>query len=179
MADNGSKTAPATKADPAPWTVRDTNCKLDETRTHEIVVDGAIKAYKFTYHADVPMPEGHAKKYMHDDAFVVLRPDGQRVKAAISITRGFDANKLVLAADECVARLEELSMESLLDRAAPMAGGETLSLRSGKKAVIEFLIQARKKKITQNLSPEKREAGGDVEDMSEAELKRIAELEAA
>ena len=177
MADNGSKTtsAPPTKAERAPWTVQDTNCKPEETRTHEIVVDGLIKAYPFKYGVELSMPEGNARKFMHDPAFIVKNPEGRRVKPAISITRGFDASgNLILADDECVARLEELSMESLLDRAAPMKDGEKLSLKSGKAAVIKFLTEARRTKIAQNISPVKDLA---VDEMSDLDFKRMAELE--
>ena len=172
MADNGSKTVSAPA--PKPWTVQDTTCKPDETRTHQIVVDGIIKSYDFKYFAEIHMPEGHARKFVHIPEFIVTNPDGRRVKAAISITRGFDANgNMTLADDECIARLEELSMESLLDRAAPMKDGEKLSLKSGKAAVIKFLTEARRKKLTQNLSPEKVAA----DELSDIELKRLGELE--
>jgi len=174
VADNGSKA----KSEVPMWTVVDTNCKASETRTHAIMVDGQERPYTFKYAEDLPMPEAHARKFVHDLAFDVKNADGRRIKPAIPITKGFDG-RFTLDDDQCVARLDELSMESLLDRAAPLPGGEKLSLKSGKAAVIKFLIDARKKKLTQNLSPEKRETDGETDEMSAAELQRMAELEAA
>lgn len=182
MADNGSKTTSSPKADP--WSVVDTTCVAGgPKRTHEIIVDGLVKPYHFEYGVPHPMPEAHARKFVHIPEFTVTNAEGRRVKAAIPITRGFDKDgKLTLLDDECVARLEELSMESLLDRAAPLQGGEKLSLKSGKAAVTKFLVEARKKKLTQNLSREKRETDGETEDMSADDefMKRLAtELENA
>ena len=180
MADNGSKTMPVTKSDLAPWTVQDTTCVAGgPKRTHEIIVDGRIKPCTFEYGVPLSMQESHARKFVHIPEFIVLNAEGKRVKPAIPITLGFDASgKLTLAEDQCVARLDELSMESLLSRAAPLLGGEKMTLKTGKATVIAFLIEARKK-ITQNLSPERRESDGEADEMSDAEVKRLAELEAA
>lgn len=181
MADNGSKTAPATKSDFAPWSVQDTTCVAGgPKRTHEIIVDGLIKPCAFEYGVPLTMPESHARKFVHIPEFIVLNAEGKRVKPAISITLGFDAaGKLTLADDQCVARLDELSMESLLSRASPLLGGEKMTLKTGKATVIAFLIEARKKKLVQNISTEKRASGDDADEMSDAEVQRMAELEAA
>jgi hypothetical protein len=175
VADNGSKTAPVTKADLAPWTVQDTTCVAGgPRRTHEIIVDGLIKPCTFEYGIPLPLPESHACKFVHIPEFIVTNAEGKRVKPAIPITAGFDASgKFALAEDQCVARLDELSMESLLARAAPLVGGEKMTLKTGKATVIAFLIESRKKKLVQNISQAKPEP----DEMSDLELQRMAELE--
>jgi len=181
VADNGSKTTPVTKSDLAPWSVQDTTCVAGgPKRTHEIIVDGHIKPQSFEYGVPLAMPETHARKFVHIPEFIVLNAEGKRVKPAIPITMGFDASgKLTLAEDQCVARLDELSMESLLSRAAPLLGGEKMTLKTGKSAVIAFLIDARKKKITQNISTDKRDGDVETDEMSDAEMRRMAEFEVA
>lgn len=161
-----------------PYTVQDHTCvNGGPPRVHSIIIDGRERPVSFTFGVPLEMPEAHARKFLRDPAFEVMDEKGNQIRPAIPITRGFDRTEL--AEHECVARLDELTIDSLVERAGPLPGGERMNHKVGKTALIAFLIASRKKKLRQNLSPEVRDTSGDTDEMSDGELARMAEIETA
>lgn len=145
-------------------------------RTHEIVYDGKVKAFTFKYGEKQKMPVDLALKFLKHDAFVVTDPDtGNRYEptpAAPDMGLG-----VKLQPGECVARYDELSLESLIVRAKQLPGGEKLNRNLGKQAVIDFIL----KQETAKLSLVKAGAdedvaavrGGSSDGMTKAEVDKL------
>ena len=189
-------TAPPPSQMPAKrWSVIDTTCvntpppnalpgSPAPPRVHDLVINGQVRSYIFNYGKPLEMTEAEARKFMAIEAFQVFNTQGDRVLPTVSVFEGIGTNRRELANNECIARFDELTLDSLRDRAAPLPGGENIIRANTPKAeVIAFMIGARKKKQALERAPEKAPARSfdpdDVDDMDEMEARRMAEFEDA
>lgn len=121
-------------------------------RTHEIVVDKRRVSYKFSVNAPIEMPESHARKFLPIESFAVCDMDEARIFPTVPLNKGV-VDKIALADNECVARLEELTIDALVARANVLPGGERISKNYGKDEVITFLLAARKNVVASMRPP--------------------------
>lgn len=173
---------------PRRWSVLDTTCVSTPPpnaapgtkalpRVHEHLFDDGVRSYEFYFGKRLEMTEAEARKFVMHESFHVFNTDGDRVLPTITVFRGFGDTTEKLADNECVARFDELTIEALHERAAPLPGGEHINRKTGKAGIIAFLISSRKKKLNQNRSAETREVGGDVDDLDPRDVARMMELE--
>ena len=137
----------------APWKVCDLNQRGDAGRVHHIIV----KTYpdqpnrepdlmSYTLFSDdskaCPMPMEHAMKFLVDDAFKVVMPNGRRA----ATTKKFDpsAPLKVLAIDEIIVKYHELSRDALLRRVRLLPNSDTVPQNATVEEMAEVLIRNRK-----------------------------------
>lgn len=187
MADNEQQPASdtkvaetkATKADPKvkpngrKYKVFDTSCTgSSRKRTHDVMVDGELRQVEFNYPNAVEMPFAHAMKFLRegfivkdDEGNVVNRPNEQTVESVVAF-----------GTDSVVARLTELTAESLFTRVATLPGGEAFRANSSKNDMVAFLEESAKKKLGRSKRDPDDATGGE---MSDAELDSMGLSEAA
>lgn len=145
MSDTETKTeTPVETDEKETLLVTDTNVSQRfPKRTHAMIVGGVERGYTFEWDkGPLRMPVAEAHKFLIDEAFVVENDEGKRVPP---LTLKRDSN--VLAEDEVVATLSELTVEALLKRAHAQVGGEDLRKQNGKPKIVEFLIEKQRAKI--------------------------------
>lgn len=126
-----------------------TTCKvrdllaLDQPRTHELPgEDGRLVSYTFKPREHLPMPMAQAMMLVANDGFEVLDPAGKRLQVRTPGGQGGASKGIVLRPDEVVARLDELTLDALLQRATRLPGGDELKKNDGKDKVIAFMLSA-------------------------------------
>lgn len=113
-------------------------------RIHEQVVNGQVKAYKFTHGEALPMVRAEAMKFARHASFTVTDKDGHRIEPRIEAPSN---NKpFLLAEDQIVARLSELSNGALLTRVQMEPGGERFEKTTPREKQIGFLVNLRKQR---------------------------------
>jgi len=158
------------------WKVIDKNTKMGEpARFHDCVVDGRIVSYGFEANKGTEMLEAHARKFVPNDSFEVTDDTGRIVTASIPVLKGFSADReSILEDDECVAKFDELTVDALYERAAPLPGGEKIKKNAKKDDLIDFLLTARAAKLAQ-LRPKAlgEDVDGNKDEFSRGELDNI------
>lgn len=137
-------------------------------RKHELIVEGQQFLYAFEAGQRVPMPRVHALRFN-------LAPEGFEVTydaagKTIVEAAGPDAGRAalpVLEPDQVIARLDELTLDALLNRANVLDGGERLTKRDGKDTIMAFLKGTR-------AAP--KDDGDDVQLMDEADTDGLKDL---
>lgn len=153
--------------------VWDQNCtRSSGVREHDIMVDDELFTYDFRFGQPVPMPRSHAMKFAVHDAWLVRDQHGNEV---LVTPPGDPALAPVLEPDQCVAYFEELTLDSLKARAAPLHGGEKLS-RANKQEIIDFLVGYNTSGPGATARPE---PPVETEDMSPDELAAMFDSQAA
>lgn len=136
-------------------------------REHEIIFNGEIETIHFEYNKPTLMPFEKAIKF-RQEGFIVKDPNGFQV---VGPNKQVDTITDKLAPDEVIARLDELTIESLIVRAVMRPGGEHYSKSSSKTDLIKFLLKdkgvkpARRGRPTEDLI--------DDEPMSDEQLRNM------
>ena len=140
-------------------------------RTHEVSVDGRLIPYSFAFGIPTEMAESHARKLVPIiEGFDVRNEQDIRVLPTIPVTKGYGGKDQLLADDECVARLSELTMPALLERAWVLPGGEKITKNVGKDDIVNFIRDSRKS--VERAKFGKPDLGSD--DMTEEEIAALA-----
>jgi len=98
------------------------------------------RTYPITSDSNKPceVPLEDAYTFLIDEAFEVRGPDGKVITPPSN--KKPDSGRLVLEEDEVVARLEELTQESLIKRAKRFAGSEVIKKTTAKDDIISFIL---------------------------------------
>jgi len=153
--DQPAEATPATRG-PTAFVLDTTATPEVSKRTHQQLIDGKLESFTFTHNVALELPYAIAMKFSNHESFIVTKesPDGARVMPAPAV----DANdRLKLAADEVVANLDELKVESLYQRAASQPGGEKFKTNTKRDVLISFLHEAAlrdRNKVEKNADPE-------------------------
>lgn len=148
-------------------------------RIHSISVGGVHRNYTFLPDTALKMPLADALQFLRHDFFQVS-VDGQRLKRPLDIQ---DLAKTIdpktLPPDQCVAEYSELTADALLIRCKMQPGGSNLSARSGREALVKFLVGLRRQsmKATADVFISKRDP--DLEEMGADELAEMMPMEDA
>ena len=159
--------------------VTDTTAQPDQpARIHEVVVGERIFSYPFKYHEPIEMPFAHAMKFVPIPSFIVEDEKGERVIAAPKTPDRHSTERLVLQADEVVAKVEELTIDALLKRVLPLRGGEKFKKQDGKAAIAAFLVAHRrggeeKKASAAKVGDDAQPATVEVSDMTARDVDKI------
>lgn len=151
---------PAAKPAIAKRTMRvlDTTAIAGPPREHEQILDGQIKAFKFEAGKGLELPEAIAVKFLKHDGFKLVDEDDNVIEYQRAPKQPDElqaGEKLILAGDEIVARLDELTNAALLKRAMAMPGGERFANEPNRAAIIAFMIQTKAKIAKANISKDK------------------------
>lgn len=163
--------------------VMDSRAPSGVTREHEIIVkkfdDGReplTKKYKLgSDEPGTPMPMEHALKFLSDNSFYVMAPDGKRVTPPPKIEGGTGGYELPL--DQTIANWDELAKAALFKRCKVVPGSEDIQPSDPNEKMIAFLINWRKAQsagaegIAQEL--QERLAGGNMEGMHPSEVNKL------
>lgn len=131
-------------------------------RTHVLVVDGLNKSFTFQPHEAKELPPAIAVRFLKDEAFKLVDKEGnpieyrRRPRLPEELGAG---ERLAVADDEVIARLEELTDKALQLRALELTGGEKFAEAANRADMIAFLTEHRKKRAKANAAPP--EVGGD------------------
>ncbi len=113
-------------------------------RTHEIMTEGRLVPFTFTYGKAIEMPEPQARKFVPIvEGFEVLDDTGKRVLPTIPVTHGYGDTPVALEDDQCIARLSELNLPALLERVWVLPGGEAFTAKSKREDVTGFIQKTR------------------------------------
>jgi hypothetical protein len=161
--------------------VQDTTATADyPTRTHELVVDGAVKRFTFNVGERHKLPVEIALRFLKVKSFIVTDENEKRYDPTPVDPQASDFQ---LADNEVVALVSELSTEALVIRAKQIPGGEKMKAKDGREALIEFVHgsilkkRAEKAAVASNSADGRRvtvagdPAGGD--DMTASEVDRM------
>lgn len=163
-------TTTATAERPEMMNVLDTTAQA-APRTHTILVNGL--EVNHTFHAGTPLtlPFAHAMRFVAIPSFVVTDPaNGDRISPPADPKKSETTLGVILDDGEVVARLDELHIDALILRANLIPGGEGMSKRSGKDAVLAFLADhLRSRKTAARKDAAKPEKG----EMSPADLDKM------
>ena len=137
------------------FTVFDLNQRGDQPRKHDVIVklekatDGTITGaetvqYELYSNKGCKMPMEHALKFLCDAAFKVVNNEGNRVMPVPK----FDASKpiTVLADDEIVCKIVELSRDALMRRVKVLPGSEEVRGDAKASELAAFLVSWNKAK---------------------------------
>lgn len=109
------------------------------SRIHELAdANGRRINVEFPVDKYVELPLTLALPLVGNNGFEVIGPDGKILKPA----RARGAETLTLDYDQTIARYSELTIEALIERARPLPGGDKLSRKDGKDAIINFILEA-------------------------------------
>jgi hypothetical protein len=153
---------------------------LDVPRRHDVLLDNDhVVTYAFLENQKVEMPAAHAIRLGNADRnFEVYREDGSRLDVHATATKPAEGQlPPPIPRGCCIAKFEELSVDSLVIRAVALKGGMGLSKRNGKEALVNFLTEA-------TAQPEpivEKDGVGDAEaeDLGDADLKKLWEEDEA
>jgi hypothetical protein len=113
-------------------------------RTHEIMIEGRLVPITFAYGKALELPEPTARKFVPiQEGFEVLDEQGKRVLPTIPVTHGYGDSQAKLEDDQCIARLAELNLPALLERAWVLPGGEAFTAKSKREDVVGFIQKTR------------------------------------
>jgi hypothetical protein len=113
-------------------------------RIHEQPLNGKIKQYRFAHGEPLRLVRSEAMKFARHASFTVTDEEGNRIEPKIEVPA---TNKpFVLAEDQVVARLSELSGVALLARVHMEPGGERFDKTSAREKQIGFLVNIRKQR---------------------------------
>lgn len=140
----------------SPWKVYDLNQRGDVGRTHHIIVktypdepgrEPDLMSYTLYSNSDkpCPMPMEHAMKFLVDDAFKVIMPNGRRAPT----TKKFDPSEpiKVLGIDEIVVKYEELSRDALMRRARLLPNSDQIAQNATVEELAAALVRHRKSMV--------------------------------
>lgn len=135
---------------------------LKGSREHAMIVNGATKVFRFEHATPRKMPWSIAAQFLKTDSFMLTNEQGEPVsfkgppKQPDELQAG---ERLELAMDETVARLDELQHSALLMRALRLPNGDTMALVRDRQALIDFIVLA-KKQMKQVNTVDERKADG-------------------
>jgi hypothetical protein len=134
--------------------------KPHDVRVHEQIINKRLVTFTFKYGERLPLPFEHAMKFLkHKDGFLVEQAldDGAYRKYEPPPPdidpHNPQGDRITLTDTQVIAELDELTHDALKVRAAMEVGGEKTKAFS-KEKLISFLVQRRKEKALENLSPE-------------------------
>lgn len=176
--------APNQKPDKeAPQPKNDTLFVVDRTatdpvkkRVHDLLLDGGrVKQYRFGENEKVEMPASHAIRFgARDKAFEVYDHSDKRLNVMAGDAKPAEGTAMpVIPEGCCIARFEELTIDSLVVRANTEIGGLKCTKRDGKEALIAFLVDAQAAKAAAAAGDEDGIGDGDADDMNDTELKQM------
>lgn len=119
---------------------------VDAPRTHEMIVDGVVRAFTFERGKPLALPPIIALKFLRHEAFLLVNERGEAIPYQRRPRQPDEMptnTPFVLAPNETVARFDELTGMALYQRAVELPGGEKFT-PDDRNALIEFLIAARK-----------------------------------
>lgn len=136
--------------------VLDTTANATEPkRTHEMIVDGAIKSFDFMQGVSLPLPPPIALRFLKTPSFMLtddkgtVQPFRRRPKQPDELEAG---ETLVLKDEETVARFEELSTAALQHRVLEMPASEHFADNPSRTAMIAFIVATKVKAREANTS---------------------------
>lgn len=158
--------SPAAKpAAPAVYYVLDTTAVPDTqdsagktvtgTRTHEMLVDGIVKSFKFEHGKPLLLPREVALKFLNIEAFKCVDAEGNPKPFRRPPRQPHElgaGEQFKLGDDETVARYDELSTPALQHRVVAMPGGERFVANPSRTDMIAFIVAARQVAAKQNLA---------------------------
>lgn len=149
---------PPKAAEPKEMLVIDTTA-TDGPRTHEQLIDGAVKQFKFEPSKPLALEPAIAAKFLRHPAFQLVDEAGKVVAYARPPRQPEEmgaGEKLELAKDETVARLDELTSPALLKRVVALPGGERFAKDAADRAaIIKFIVATKEALAKANTSREK------------------------
>lgn len=153
------------------WRVRDTNARVVhdgkvQGRTHEILPGISYTLY---FDTDTPMPEEHARRFLIDEAFIVLTPDGTRLVPFSEQVKSRDLPPS-LKANQVVASLDELTHDALMNRSLLKPGAPKFSKRTSREVMIEFLTGAHEAEGEGRRAADGGDDADDLEEMNPNEV---------
>ena len=138
-------------AEAAPWAVYDSNAKPGEIRSHTIIIrliegrEPETKTYKIGSDDPTMMPPDHARKYMHDTAFIVLNQEG--VRQEVQVKQPGAEGIRHLEENQIVATYDELNKKALYDRLKLLPNTDAIKFgQINQPEMIAFLKNARRAK---------------------------------
>lgn len=125
--------------------VTDTTCTPQfPSRTHHITYQGRPAQVTFEYGKALRLPFDAALKFLKEPAFIVIDPNtGEKFDPTPKAPEGVSSAALELAADEVIAKLDELTQEALFLRAKQLDGSDHLKKGTPKTELIAFLAAKR------------------------------------
>jgi hypothetical protein len=126
-------------------------------RTHEMIVDGAIREFTFKSRVPLELPRAIALRFVKHDSFKLTNAQGEPIAEFRRQPRQPDelqaGETLTLADDETVARYDELSTPALQHRVLEMPGSEHFDAPApSRKDMIAFIIAAKLEARAKNTS---------------------------
>lgn len=115
------------------------------SRTHEMLNEPGERTSIYTFpdwQTAIEVPVHHAMLFAQSPDFEVYGQDGKPIKLR-QIEGAAGSGKLVLRADETIARLDELTRDALVERVKRLPGGDKLA-RLKAKDMIDALLSANK-----------------------------------
>ena len=170
--------------------VLDTTAKMLDGKTpemcarpHTIIVNNQHYTHRFLPGMWLEMPIDHGMKFIRHPEFLVREAGKEEL-----LPRPLDIQDMLrpidpgmLPADQTVAQYSEMTADALLIRCKMAPGGEVISNKSGKAAMVDFLVQTRKAAMAQ-----RRREQGIVEkndpnflEMSDEQMRRMLPEEEA
>lgn len=119
-------------------------------RTHVVLVEGRERPIKFKYGEATEVDFAVGMKFLKHEAFEVRDPNsGAKLEAIPDILKRSIGQGEELAADQIIARLDELTLPALLMRSAGLDGGEKYGTNSARDEIIAFLLDKTRERAKQ------------------------------
>lgn len=142
-----------TTSGPKMWRVFDMNAVQVDQKTGEFRprIHEVRPGVRYPLRSDRPveMPEGDARIFLKDEAFVVEDERGNRVLPLRLETLAREVPKR-LDPEFVIAAVSDLSTEALVTRAAQFPGGQMFDTDSPRPSLIRFLISAQRARDATN-----------------------------
>lgn len=131
-------------------------------REHSMMVNGTIRTYRFEHNKPVEMPWAVAAQFLRTPSFLLTNANGDPIsfkgppRQPDELQAG---ERIVVALDETIARLEELQHSALLLRALRMPNGESMAQVMDRETIIEFIITSKRATQQKNAIDERKADG--------------------
>lgn len=136
-------------------------------RVHDVMYSGKIEKVTFKANEATELPQSLAMKF-NQDGFIVMDENGETYKPPVAKSEVVTKH---LGEGEIVARLDELTVEALMARAALLPGGE--KVKKSKKELIEFLTSAKPKSATASDAPRGNAGKEELSEISDDTMKKM------
>lgn len=137
------------------------------TRVHDIFYNGKTERITFKAGEPTELPQGLAMKF-NQDGFIVIDENGETYKPPVAKSEVVTKH---LNDGEVVARLDELTIEALMARAALLPGGE--KVKKSKKELVEFLTTSKPSKPTPGEAPRGTAGKEELSEISDDTMKKM------
>ena len=163
------------------WGVRDRNATEIEGKNQDGTIRYRVRpheirpgvVYELSFREPKMMPEGDARIFLKDSAFIVTDEMGRTV-APLSVTAQSRVLPGQLEANMVLADLNELTDEALLTRAAQLPDGHRLNSETSRERLVHFIVAAHTMKGRQKAgraaptdAEQEADGAGDAEDLDD------------